>query len=135
MATVALTTADQLEVIEWGEQKTLTAAADISAGTFVREDASGNWVQALATSAANGAGARLALKTVKSGTALTAARTGVYGGFTISQAYQAALYLSDTGTLADAAGTASIQVGRVRAAAGNALTAARDKVVALDCPI
>lgn len=135
MATVALTTADQLEIIEWGEQKTLTCGEDVTAGTFVQENASGNWIKALADTAPHAAGARLALKTVKSGNALTAARTGVYGGFTISQAFGAALYLSDTGTLADAAGTVSTVVGRVRAADGNALTAAHDKVVALDCPI
>lgn len=138
MATVALTTADQLEVVvPPGPEdiKSLTAAADLSAGTFVREDASGNWVQALATSAANAKGARLALKTVKSGQALDAARTGVYGGFTISQAYNVDLFISDTGTLADAAGTASVVVARVRAAAGNLVTASRDKLITLDCPL
>lgn len=138
MATVALTTTDQLEVIvppPPEDIKSLTAGADISAGTFVQENTSGNWIQALADTTGHAAGARLALKTVKSGQALDAARTGVFGGFTISQAYNAALFLSDTGTLADAAGTVSVAVGRVRAAAGNVLSGSRDKVIALDCPV
>lgn len=135
MATVAPTETGVVQVVEWGEQKSLPAAADIVGGTFVREDASGNYVQALADTAPHAAGARLALHSVKSGEALTAARTGVYGGFTISQAFNAALYLSDTGTLADAAGTVSTVVGRVRSATANVVTAAHDKLVELNCPL
>jgi predicted RecA/RadA family phage recombinase len=138
MATVAPTTAGRIDVVEWGDnesQETRPAAADITAGTFVRADTNGNWVLALATTAPNAAGARLALRTVKSGQALTAMRRGVVGGFTVSQAFGAALYLSDTGTLADAAGTVSVQVGRVVAGNANLATAAHDKLVKIDCPL
>jgi hypothetical protein len=135
MATLALATADRIEVVEWGEQKTLTAAADITAGTFVREDASGNWVQALATTATNAAGARLALRTVKTGEALTAMKSGTVSGFTVPQAHNASLYISDTGTLADAAGTVSVVVARVRAARANLVATVADKVVTIDCPV
>lgn len=134
MATIAPATAGEVEVIEWGEQDTKPAAADIVGGTFVREDSNGNWVQALATSTTNAAGARLALRTVKSGQALTAAKTGVYGGFTISQAFGAFVYLSDTGTAADAAGTGSYVVGRVISLTANQVTSAHDKGIRLDCP-
>jgi hypothetical protein len=135
MATISPTTAGRIDVVEWGEQKTLPAAADITAGTFVREDANGNWVQALATTATNGAGSHMALRTVKSGEALTGMKSGVVGGFTVTQAFNAAVFLSDTGTLADAAGTTSIQVGRVVAGTANDLSAAHDKNIRLDCPV
>lgn len=135
MATVAPTVAGRIESIVPGEEYTKPTAADITAGTFVREDTNGNWIQALATSAANAKGSRLALRTVKSGQALTAARTGVYGGFTITQAFNVDLFLSDTGTLADAAGTASVLVARVIAGTANDLSAAHDKNIELDCPL
>jgi hypothetical protein len=135
MATVASTNAGEVEVIEWGEQDTKVAAAAIVGGTFVREDTSGNWIQALGTSTANLKGARYALRSVAAGQALTAARTGVYGGLTISQAFNADLFISDTGTLADAAGTAGSAVARVIALTGNQVTAAHDKGIRLDLPL
>src|SRR5687767_14336950 len=126
MATISPSTAGRIEVVEWGEQKTLPAAAAIVAGTGVREDASGNFVQALATTASNGAGVHIALRTVASGEALTAMKNGVVGGFTVSQAFNSALYLSDTGTVADTAGTVSIQLGRVQAGTANQVADAHD---------
>lgn len=135
MATVAPSTAGRIDVVEWGEQKTLPAAAAIVAGTGVREDASGNFVQAIATSATAGAGVHIALRSVASGEALTAMKGGVVGGFTVSQAFNAPLYLSDTGTIADAAGTVSIQVGRVVAGTANDLSAAHDKNIRIDAPV
>jgi hypothetical protein len=111
MATVAPSTAGRIEIVEWGQQETAPAAADITAGTFVRQDTSGNWIQALATSAANAKGSRLALRTVKAGEALTAMKSGVVSGFTISQAYNVV-----PGTANDAG-------------------AAHDKNVRIDCPL
>lgn len=137
MATVALTTAGVLEVVEWpapNDAQTLRAAADLSAGTFIRQDSSGNWVQALATSAANMKGARLCLATVKTGQAVTGARTGTYAGFTVPQAFNADLFVSDTGTLADAAGTAGAAIGRVVPGTANLVTASQDKLVQIDLP-
>lgn len=138
MATVALATAGVLEVVEWPDPpdaQTLRAAADLAAGTFVREDASGNWVQALSTTAPNMLGARLALRTVKTGEALTAIRRGTVSGFTVSQAYNATLYINDTGVLGDAAGTVSQIAGRVVPGTANLVTAAQDKLVAIDLPL
>jgi hypothetical protein len=136
MATIAPTTTGRIDVVEWGEQKTLPAGAAISAGTGVREDVTtGNWAVALATVASNGAGVHLALRTVASGEALTAMKSGVVGGFTISQAPNSAVYLSDTGTVADAAGTVSIQIGRVVSGTANDLSASHDKNIRIDCPV
>jgi hypothetical protein len=135
MATISPSTAGRIEVIEPGEQMTLPAAADLTAGTGVKPDTNGAFIQALATSASNGAGVMLALRTVKSGEALTAMKSGVVGGFTISQAYGAAVYLSDTGTVADAAGTSSIQLGRVVPGTANTLDAAHDKNIRLGAPV
>ncbi|HEV7299013.1 MAG TPA: hypothetical protein VGN72_06565 [Tepidisphaeraceae bacterium] len=134
MATVATTTAGRIEVVEWGEQDNGVAAADITAGTFVRKDTSGKWIQSLATSATNAAGARLALRTVKAGEALTGMKNGVVSGYTVTQAYNASLYLSDTGTLADTAGTTSVVVGRVLEGTAVAPGTAYDKNVRIDCP-
>lgn len=138
MATVATTTAGRIEVVKWpsrDEDKTLICAADLTAGTFVREDTNGKWIQALATSAANLKGARLLLRTSKTGEGATAARVGTFGGFTVSQAFNADLFISDTGTLADAAGTAGAAIGRVAAATGNDRASAHDKLVEIDLPV
>jgi hypothetical protein len=135
MATIAPTTAGVVEVLEVIEQSSpKTCAADIVGGTFVREDTNGNWVQALATTAANGRGCYLALRSAKAGEALTGLKTGKVAGFTISQAYDAQVFLSDTGTVADAAGTVSIVAGRVMSLRANLLTAAADKGLLIDCP-
>jgi hypothetical protein len=68
------------------------------------------------------------------GEALTGLKTGKVAGFTISQAYDAQVFLSDTGTVADAAGTVSIVAGRVMSLRANLLTAAADKGLLIDCP-
>jgi hypothetical protein len=135
MATIAPTTAGQLEIVEPGEAHTKTCAVDLVGATFVTEDASGNWVQALADTAGHAAGARLLINSAKAGVAATAFRTGVFGGLTITQAFGSAVYLSNTGTLADAAGSSSYVVARVTSGTGNLVTAAHEKLIALNCPI
>lgn len=138
MATVATTTAGRIEVVEWppaGEEETHVCAADITAGTFVRQNASGKWEQALSTSAAAVLGARLATRTAKTGEALTAIRSGTVAGYTITQAYNASLYVNDTGVLGDAAGTASVIAGRVIAGYAGGRENANDKLLSLDLPL
>ena len=136
MATVAATTTGRVELIDTleVEQTTLLAAVDITAPSFVRANASGKWEVALATSAGAAAGARFAPRSVKAGMPLTAYRKGKFGGFNVTQAFNAPLYLSDTGTLADAAGTASVQVGRVIPGTANPVAQAHDKNVEINCP-
>lgn len=94
----------------------MIAAAAITAGQVVYRDATGKADLADA-SAAGTAGARgIALKTVAAGEAVTVLAEGEVEGYTISQAYDAPIFLSDTaGALADAAGTVSVAVGNVSA--------------------
>ena len=79
----------------------------------------------LASAAVAGtAGARgIAMKTVAAGEALTVVTEGEIEGFTITQDYDAPLFVSDTaGALADAAGTTSVAVGNVSALSDKDLT-------------
>lgn len=101
----------------------MIAAAAITAGQVVYMDANGKADLADA-SAAGTAGARgIALRTVAAGEALTVVAEGEVEGFTIAQAYDAPIYLSDTaGALADAAGTVSVLCGNVSAATNKDLT-------------
>jgi hypothetical protein len=138
MATVAPTTAGVVQVVEWPDnegQKTLPASVALVGGTFARENASGEWEVALATSAANAAGAHLLLASAAAGVAVTGLRRGVVAGFTVSQAHNASLFISDTGTLADAAGTASVAAGRVTSGTANLVTASQDKLIRIDVPV
>lgn len=69
---------------------------------------------------ANGTGGRntldgIALKTVGAGQAVPVLKRGLVAGYTLAGNYRSKVYVSDTaGTLADAAGTASLPVGTVR---------------------
>lgn len=138
MAAVALTTAGVLDMVEWPppmDAQTLRCAADLAAGTFVRQDASGNWIQALATTAPNLLGARLLLKTCKTGEAGTAIRKGTVSGFAISGlAFNVNLYVSDIGGLADTIGTVTQIAGRVIPGTANLVTNAQDKLLSVDLP-
>lgn len=93
------------------------AAETITAGQAVYLNSSGK--VALASASASGtAGARgIALNDAAAGQAVSILKQGAVYGFTLtSLAYDAEVYLSDTdGSLADAAGTVSVQVGRVMA--------------------
>lgn len=94
----------------------MIAAVSITKGQVVYRDANGKADLADA-SAAGTAGARgIALDTVGAGQVLGVLVEGEVSGFTISQAYDAPIFLSDTaGALADAAGTVSVAVGNVSA--------------------
>ena len=142
MANVSLTTAGVLNVVEWPtphESESLpngNGTNTLAALTPVRKDTNGAWIPALATAASNGAGVRILLKTITPGQTGTAIRSGLLGGLNLaSQAIGATLFLSDTSTVADAAGTVSITLGRVAAGTANQLTDARDKLFQVDCPI
>jgi len=98
MASIGLTTADTVSVIEWGIQATLPAAAAISAGAPVTIDSNGKFAKA----DADGAGTLpvtwgIALRTVAAGENLTAMRTGLIGGYAWSStAYMTPVLLADT---------------------------------------
>ena len=74
----------------------------------------------------------IALESAGAGQAVDFCEKGWLFGFTLSQAYSAAIYLSDTaGDLADAVGTVTVLCGRVVAMTDKA----RTKVLAVDFPI
>ncbi|HEY3312020.1 MAG TPA: hypothetical protein VGK00_10305 [Anaerolineales bacterium] len=133
MANLALKTAARVEVVESLEQMTLIAAEAIIPGQAVRLDtASGKFTLANGTVAAEARiwGIAVGTHTIAAGMPVTAVRRGVLDGFTIPQAYDAAIYLSDTdGMLADAAGTVSTVVGRVIPGANELLGVAYGKLL------
>lgn len=107
-AQVRRVAADRDEVYDY------IAGAAITAGQAIYIDSNGK-AQLADASVSGTAGCRgVALKTVAAGQPVPVIKRGLIGGFTISQAYDAVIYLSDTtGALADAAGTVSTTVGRV----------------------
>jgi hypothetical protein len=70
---------------------------------------------------------------VAAGETVTALKVGVLDGFTFSQAYDAAIYVSDTdGRLGDAAGTVSKIAGRVIPGTSTTLGTAYDKLLSVE---
>ena len=134
MALIALTTADRVEVVESIEQHTAKASEAITAGFAVRLDTTtGKFTPANGTTAGEARIYGIATATVATNGDLTAIRKGVMDGWVFSQAYDAAIYLSDTdGRLGDAAGTVSVVVGRVLPVFGQTLGTAADKVLFVD---
>jgi hypothetical protein len=135
MATIALVTAGKIEVVGSIDQRTFPAAVAINAGTPVQVNASGKWVIALGTTAALARRPFIATRTVLAGQPLTAVRWGTLDGFDLSGlAYNAPLYLSDTGTVADVAGTVPTILGYVEPGWAQPLGTAADKIFAVSTP-
>lgn len=135
MTDIALVTANRIRVVESTEQATLPAAEAIGAGQAVRIDTTtGKFTKANGTSTAEAAFYGIATRTVVAGEAVTAVRRGVLDGHELSALdYGAPLYLSNTdGTIADSAGSTSVNLGRVMP--GNAVTVgtALDKLLLVD---
>ncbi len=108
------------------------AAAAIEAGQVVYIDSSGDVDLADASAAGTATARGIALESAGAGQAIDFCERGWLFGFTLSQAYSAAIYLSDTaGDLADAVGTVTVLVGRVVAMTDKA----RTKVLAVNFPI
>lgn len=131
MANLALTTAARVRVVESFEQMTLPCAEAVIAGQAVRIDTTtGKFTLANGSSAGEARIYGIATQSQAAGLAVTAIRRGVLDGYAITQAYDAAIYLSDTdGMLADAAGTVSTVVGRVIPTFGVTLGTAADKLL------
>lgn len=135
MADLSLVTADKVEVVESLLQMTLPAAEAIDAGQPVRIDTtSGRFTLANATAAAEARVYGLATRSVQAGEPVTAIRKGVIDGVDLASLdYDAAIYLSNTdGTLADAAGTVSVVVGRVIPGTATRLGTGYDKLLFVD---
>src|SRR5690349_8365250 len=133
MANINLTTqatADKrISVVESLQQMTLPAAEAITAGAPVRLDTTaGTFTNANGSSASEARVWGIATSTVAARQPVTAIRRGVLDGFDLTQAYDAAVYLSDTdGRLGDTAGTVSTVIGRVIPATAVPLGTAFDK--------
>lgn len=121
MATISITASD-VSFSESGsensERLTKPAAEAITAGQYVREDSTGQWVLGNATSAGEvGTGKKgIALESVAVGETLTVLVRGILdlGDVFGSQGIDDVIYLDDTdGTLADAAGTVTKVVGYI----------------------
>lgn len=133
MANIAVATAGKVHIVESIQQKTLLATEAILAGAPVRIHTDGKWTNANGTAAGEARVWGIATASVAAGVALTAIRQGILDGFTFTQAYDAAIYLSDTdGTLADAAGTVSTIVGRVVPGTATTLGTAYDKLLSVE---
>lgn len=134
MADIAVAVADKIEIVGFpSQQLTAPAGEAIVAGAPVRLNTSGKFVNGNGTDATEGNIYGIATKTVVANEPVTAVRTGVLDGFTFSQAYGAAIFVSDTDArLADAAGTVSVKVGRIVPGWAQTLGTAADKLLSVD---
>ena len=136
MAALALTTAARVEVVESIEQATEPAGETIVAGTPVRFDADGKFVNGNGTTATEAAVYGIATRSAAANEALTAIKKGVLDGYALgSIAYNTLIYVADTdATLATTAGEATVDVivGRVIPAWGQPLGTAADKLLEVD---
>jgi hypothetical protein len=114
MAAIAVTTAEARVVEEPIDQFTAYTSVAVTAGQVVRLNASGKWVLAQADTAPNGAGCYIALRSAGANQPLTGARICKLTGIDPALAPPAAVFLSNTaGGMDTAAGTVSVQIGRV----------------------
>lgn len=139
MASIALTTADRIHVVESREQMTLPAAAAISAGAPVTVDTDGKFAKA----DADGAGTLsiaygVATRTVAAGETLTAVRRGVLSGWNFTGvAYWTNVLLADTAgeitvTSSESnGGSADVIIGRVIPVWDHLVGGSPDKAVML----
>lgn len=121
MASIAVTTAGYVSVVESREQMTLPAASAILAGDTVSVDSDGKFVKGDADGAGTlGAIYGIATRSVAAGEPVTAIRRGVLTGWTWgSTAYWTAVLASDTAgeitvTASESNGaSADVTIGRV----------------------
>lgn len=135
MADIALVTAGKVNVGSAGPNITATApcAEAITAGAPVLYDGDGKWINSDADAAADDACYGIATRSAAAGEALTVLRSGLMDGFTLPVP-GSPIYVSNTvGRLADAAGTASIQVGIVEAVWGQPVGTAVDRILRVEC--
>ncbi len=115
MADLALTAA-QIAVAHPSSAKIFAfiAAETITAGQICYVDTAGKLAAADANAAGEQQARVMALNGAGAGQAVDGLKEGHVYGFTISQAYDAPIFLSDTvGLLADAAGTLEVPMGIV----------------------
>jgi len=115
MADIVVTAANVSEVYpQKADVYSRNAAATITAGQVVYLTSAGAVNLADGSAAGTAQGHGIALNGGGAGQAIRVLRRGHVYGYTLSQAYDAELFISDTaGALADAAGTVAAAVGRV----------------------
>lgn len=133
MANIAVAVAGKIDVVESIHQMTLPATEAILAGAPVRIHTDGKFTNSNGTTAPEARVWGIATNSAAANEPVTAIRRGKLDGFTFTQAYDAAIYLSDTdGTLGDTAGTVSTVVGRVMPAWNQRLGTAADKILSVE---
>jgi hypothetical protein len=133
MALIAVATAGKIDIVESIQQMSLPAEEAIVAGAPVRIGSSGGFTNSNGTTTTENDLWGIATVSAAANEPVTAVRRGILDGFTFSQAYNAAIYVSDTdGRLGDAAGTASKVVGRVVPAWSQRLGTAADKLLSVE---
>lgn len=135
MADIGLVIAEKVNVVESFIQATLVAGENITGGQAVKIDpTTGTAHLSNGTAAAEARIFGIALKSVVSGLPVTILRKGVIDGFDVDgNDFDDPIYLSDTdGTLADAAGTVSVVVGRVIPGTAVLLGDGYDKLLFVD---
>jgi hypothetical protein len=134
MALIAVAVAGKIDVIKSVRQLTLPAAEAIVAGAPVRIDTtSATFTNSNGTTAPEARTWGIATVSAAANEPVTAVRRGVLDGFTFTQAYDAAIYVSDTdGRLGDAAGTVSVVAGRVIPGWAQRLGTAADKLLSVE---
>jgi hypothetical protein len=90
------------------------AAVALEAGQLVYIDGNGKYAKADANGAGSNKFRGIALETVAAGQPVSVLVKGELFGYTLTGAYDSAVYVSETaGELADAAGSTSLVVGRI----------------------
>jgi hypothetical protein len=137
MANIALTSkasADRrVSIVVSIQQQDMEAAEAITEGAPVRIDTAGKATNANGTTTTENRIWGIAINRAAAGEAVTVLRRGILDGYDFSQAYDAAIYLSDTdGRLGDTAGTVSTVVGRVVPGTATTRGTAYDKLLSVE---
>jgi len=105
------------------EINSMVAAVTIEAGQTIYTDSNGKAALGDGSAAGTAKAHGVALNDAGAGQAVDVLRRGHVYGYTITQAYNATVYISDTaGSLADAAGTNTKEMGFVEALSDSDLT-------------
>jgi hypothetical protein len=132
MADLAYTAAKVRNASPVGQSEVwdIIAGVAIEAGQGVYINSSGLGALADASAAGTAVCIGVALNDAQIGQVVAVLHKGFVEGFTLSQAYQTLIFVSDTaGDFADAAGTVTAPVGRVMPASDSAYT----KLLYIDC--
>lgn len=124
MAELTVTAAQVSPIFpRFAEIYSMIAAETITAGQVVYQTSAGKAGVADANAAGKQQARGIALCGGGAGQVIDVLKKGHVAGFTLPQAYDAQLFLSDTaGAIADAAGTMSVPIGRVIAMSDPSLT-------------